>query len=54
MEAFLAGRLPFLAIVDTVAAVVSEHTVTAAGSVAEVLDADTWARVRARELTMTA
>ncbi|MEV6862216.1 1-deoxy-D-xylulose-5-phosphate reductoisomerase [Streptosporangium subroseum] len=54
VEAFLAGRLPFLAIVDTVAAVVSEHTVTAAGSVAEVLDADTWARVRARELTMTA
>ncbi|SNS58485.1 1-deoxy-D-xylulose 5-phosphate reductoisomerase [Streptosporangium subroseum] len=54
VEAFMAGRLPFLAIVDTVAAVVSEHTVTAAGSVAEVLDADTWARVRARELTMTA
>ncbi|AWS41302.1 1-deoxy-D-xylulose-5-phosphate reductoisomerase [Streptosporangium sp. 'caverna'] len=54
VEAFLAGRLPFLAIVDTVAAVVSEHTVTAADSVAEVLDADTWARVRARELTMTA
>ncbi|MDP9845918.1 1-deoxy-D-xylulose-5-phosphate reductoisomerase [Streptosporangium lutulentum] len=54
VEAFLAGRLPFLAIVDTVAAVVSEHTVTEAGSVAEVLDADAWARVRARELTTTA
>jgi 1-deoxy-D-xylulose-5-phosphate reductoisomerase len=54
VEAFLAGRLPFLGIVDTVAAVVSEHTVTAANSVAEVLDADTTARIRARELTATA
>ncbi|MFF0249294.1 1-deoxy-D-xylulose-5-phosphate reductoisomerase [Streptosporangium sandarakinum] len=51
VEAFLAGRLPFPGIVDTVAAVVAEHTVTEAGSVEEVLAADTWARVRARELT---
>ncbi|MFC4896904.1 1-deoxy-D-xylulose-5-phosphate reductoisomerase [Streptosporangium amethystogenes subsp. fukuiense] len=54
VEAFLAGRLPFLGIVDTVASVVSEHAVTEAGSVAEVLDADSWARIRARELTGTA
>ncbi|MEU4834981.1 1-deoxy-D-xylulose-5-phosphate reductoisomerase [Streptosporangium sp. NPDC023615] len=54
VEAFMAGRLPFLGIVDTVASVVSEHTVTEAGSVAEVLDADAWARIRARELTGTA
>ncbi|MER5319925.1 1-deoxy-D-xylulose-5-phosphate reductoisomerase [Streptosporangium roseum] len=54
VEAFLAGRLPFLGIVDTVAAVVSEHTVTRADSVEEVLDADGWARARARELTATA
>ncbi|MFI6513103.1 1-deoxy-D-xylulose-5-phosphate reductoisomerase [Streptosporangium sp. NPDC050855] len=54
VEAFLAGRLPFLGIVDTVASVVTEHTVTEAGSVAEVLDADAWARIRARELTGTA
>ncbi|MBG0828662.1 1-deoxy-D-xylulose-5-phosphate reductoisomerase [Planomonospora sp. ID67723] len=53
VDAFLAGRLPFLAIVDTVAAVVGEHQVTAAGSVEEVLAADAWARVRARELTAT-
>ncbi|GAA3444958.1 1-deoxy-D-xylulose 5-phosphate reductoisomerase [Planomonospora venezuelensis] len=51
VEAFLAGRLPFPAIVDTVAAVVAEHDVTGAGSVEEVLAADAWARVRARELT---
>ncbi|GAA2908306.1 1-deoxy-D-xylulose-5-phosphate reductoisomerase [Streptosporangium fragile] len=54
VEAFLAGRLPFPSIVDTVAAVVAEHTVTEADSVAEVLDADAWARNRARELTGTA
>lgn len=51
VEAFMAGRLPFLAIVDTVAAVVAAHTVTAADSVEEVLAADEWARARARELT---
>ncbi|MFD0888201.1 1-deoxy-D-xylulose-5-phosphate reductoisomerase, partial [Streptosporangium algeriense] len=54
VEAFLTGRLPFTGIVDTVAAVVSEHAVTSAETVAEVLDADEWARVRARELTATA
>ncbi|MGV9774875.1 1-deoxy-D-xylulose-5-phosphate reductoisomerase [Streptosporangium sp. NPDC003464] len=54
VDAFLAGRLPFPGIVDTVTAVVSEHTVTGADSVAEVLDADEWARARARELTATA
>ncbi len=45
------GGLPFLAIVDTVAKVVEEHQVTAAGSVDEVLAADAWARARAAELT---
>ncbi|GAA3133982.1 1-deoxy-D-xylulose-5-phosphate reductoisomerase [Streptosporangium carneum] len=54
VDAFLAGRLPFLGIVDTVAAVVSEHTVTGADTVDEVLGADEWARIRARELTATA
>ncbi|MFI7531676.1 1-deoxy-D-xylulose-5-phosphate reductoisomerase [Streptosporangium sp. NPDC049376] len=54
VEAFLTGRLPFTGIVDTVAAVVSEHAVTSAETVAEVLDADEWARIRARELTATA
>ncbi|MEU9835345.1 1-deoxy-D-xylulose-5-phosphate reductoisomerase [Streptosporangium sp. NPDC048047] len=54
VEAFLAGRLPFPGIVDTVAAVVAEHAVTEADSVEEVLAADTWARVRARELTAAA
>lgn len=52
VAAFLAGRLPFTGIVDTVAAVVGEHTVTPADSVAEVLAADAWARVRAGELVV--
>jgi 1-deoxy-D-xylulose-5-phosphate reductoisomerase len=51
VEAFLAGRLPFPAIVDTVAKVVEEHRVTAATSVEEVLAADVWARTRAAEVT---
>jgi 1-deoxy-D-xylulose 5-phosphate reductoisomerase len=50
--AFLAGRLPFLGIVDTVAQVVSEHTGDGDQvTLADVLAADGWARARARELT---
>ncbi|WP_369201366.1 1-deoxy-D-xylulose-5-phosphate reductoisomerase [Streptomyces sp. PU-14G] len=52
VEAFLAGRLPFTGIVDTVAAVVEEHG-TPAGTgltLPDVLAAETWARARAREL----
>jgi 1-deoxy-D-xylulose-5-phosphate reductoisomerase len=56
--AFLAGRLPFPAIVDTIARVVSEHA-SGSGTGArsegltldDVLAADQWARTRARELT---
>lgn len=51
VDAFLAGRLPFPGIVDTIEAVVGAHTVSPAGSVEEVLAADSWARARARELT---
>lgn len=52
VEAFRAGRLPFLGIVDTVARVVNEHDVTTAGvTLDDVLAADSWARTRTRELT---
>jgi 1-deoxy-D-xylulose-5-phosphate reductoisomerase len=52
VDAFLAGRLPFLAIVDTVARVVSERAGhDGALSLEDVLAADEWARIRARELT---
>jgi 1-deoxy-D-xylulose-5-phosphate reductoisomerase len=51
VEAFLKGGLPFLAIVDTVGKVVSEHTPGTASTVEEVLSADAWARTRAAELT---
>lgn len=53
VAAFLAGRLPFTGIVDTVAQVVEEHG-TPAGetslTLADVLDAEDRARTRAREL----
>jgi 1-deoxy-D-xylulose-5-phosphate reductoisomerase len=59
VEAFLAGRLPFLGIVDTVAAVLAAHEGgTAAGGAAsdwtpsldDVLAADGWAREQAGRL----
>jgi 1-deoxy-D-xylulose-5-phosphate reductoisomerase len=55
VAAFLAGRIPFLGIVDTVASVLSEHEVTIGNplSLADVLQAESWARGRARQLTGT-
>ncbi len=57
VDAFLAGRLPFTGIVDTVAEVVAEHGTPRAGTsltVADVLEAETWARARAREIAAQA
>ncbi|MFD0335906.1 1-deoxy-D-xylulose-5-phosphate reductoisomerase [Streptomyces erythrogriseus] len=54
VEAFRTGALPFLGIIDTVTRVVEEHGTPAAGTsltVPDVLEAETWARARARELT---
>jgi 1-deoxy-D-xylulose-5-phosphate reductoisomerase len=53
---FLAGRISFPAIVDTVARVVSEHDTSRAGAagVDDVLAVDAWARARAREITRSA
>src|SRR5258707_4474124 len=50
---FLAGRIPFTRIVDTVARVVSENDTSRgrAATLDDVLAVDAWARVRARELT---
>jgi 1-deoxy-D-xylulose-5-phosphate reductoisomerase len=50
VEQFLAGRLPFLGIVDTVAAVVEENPVRERATLAEVLESEEWARRRAHEL----
>ncbi len=49
---FLAGRISFRRIVDTVARIVSEHDAarTPVTSVTDVLAVDAWARRRAREL----
>ncbi|MFE4251053.1 1-deoxy-D-xylulose-5-phosphate reductoisomerase [Streptomyces sp. NPDC056910] len=60
VDAFLNGALPFNGIMDTVTRVVEEHGVpstTTSGTsltVADVLEAETWARARARELTAQA
>jgi len=53
VSAFMAGRIPFTGIVDTIAQVVSEQGGTGRdiGEIADVLAADRWARDRARELT---
>jgi 1-deoxy-D-xylulose-5-phosphate reductoisomerase len=51
VEAFLAGRLGFLAIVETVARVLADHTVGNLRTVSDVVDAETWARERAAALT---
>ncbi|WP_344164307.1 1-deoxy-D-xylulose-5-phosphate reductoisomerase [Kribbella yunnanensis] len=53
VQAFRDGRLPFLAIVDTVARVLTDHDVPSYEelSVDDVLAADAWARTRAREIT---
>jgi 1-deoxy-D-xylulose-5-phosphate reductoisomerase len=53
---FLAGRISFPRIVDTVARVVSEHDTSGAGvtTVDDVLAVDAWARTRAREITRSA
>jgi 1-deoxy-D-xylulose-5-phosphate reductoisomerase len=56
VAAFLAGRIPFAGIVDTVAQVVSEHDGPGRDDIGigDVLAADSWARNRARELTEAA
>jgi 1-deoxy-D-xylulose-5-phosphate reductoisomerase len=55
VESFLAGRLRFNRIIETVARVVSEHRGSGGGAVTmpDVLAADGWARERAGELTGT-
>ena len=54
VEAFRAGTLPFNGIMETVTRVVEEHGAPATGTpltVSDVLEAESWARTRARELT---
>lgn len=50
VTAFLDDRLPFLGITDVIEQVLGAHPGGAAGSVADVLGAEEWARARAREL----
>ena len=50
VAAFLAGRIGFLDIVDTIERVVGNHVPRGEPDLAGVLAADAWARARAREL----
>ncbi len=57
VHAFLAGLLPFTGIVDTVARVVEEQSIAGSGTsltLPDVLEAETRARARARQLAGTA
>jgi 1-deoxy-D-xylulose-5-phosphate reductoisomerase len=54
VEAFVTGRLAFLGIVDTVAAVVAAHHPVPEPTLDDVLDAEQWARARAREMVTAA
>ncbi len=51
VAAFLEGRLPFEAIVDTVARVVDEHPLRERPTLVEVLETEKWARERAQQLS---
>jgi 1-deoxy-D-xylulose-5-phosphate reductoisomerase len=53
VAAFMAGRIAFLDIVDTIATVVGEHSGSSAGtlSLEDVADAERWARERAQQLS---
>jgi 1-deoxy-D-xylulose-5-phosphate reductoisomerase len=53
VAAFLAGRIGFLDIVDTVERVVEDHVPEGEPDLAGVIAADAWARARARELVPT-
>ena len=52
VAAFVAGRIGFLQIVDTIAAVLSEHDASSGSrlTLEDVANAESWARARAREL----
>ena len=50
VQAFVDGRLPFLGIVDTVAAVVDGNPFRERATLADVLESEEWARTRAQEL----
>ena len=56
VAAFLAGRISFPRIVDTVARIVSEHDASSTGELTleDVLGVDAWARARANELNAVA
>jgi 1-deoxy-D-xylulose-5-phosphate reductoisomerase len=53
VAAFIDGRLPYLDIVGVVEKVLAEHTGTTDPSLEDIEAAESWARVRAREVVET-
>jgi 1-deoxy-D-xylulose-5-phosphate reductoisomerase len=53
VAAFVAGRIGFLQIVDTIAAILAEHSPASGSALTldDVAEAESWARARAREMT---
>jgi 1-deoxy-D-xylulose-5-phosphate reductoisomerase len=49
VAAFLAGRIPFTAIPESIEEVMGGHPAAALGALEDVLEADAWARRRAGE-----
>ncbi|MDR4156841.1 1-deoxy-D-xylulose-5-phosphate reductoisomerase, partial [Bacillus cereus] len=50
VDAFLAGQVPYLAIVDTVQKVVAEFSGVDEPDLAQLHEAENWARTRAKQL----
>jgi len=50
VAAFLDGRVPFMAIPESISEVMDDHKTTALGHLEDVLEADAWARERSRSV----
>ena len=50
VETFLEGRIGFMAIAESIEKVMDLHAPHAIGSIEEVLEADRWGRITARQV----
>ena len=53
-DAFLDGDLPYLQIVDSLAQVLGEHTGIDNPDLAQIMEAQTWAKGKAQQIVMNA
>ncbi|MDU5308114.1 MAG: 1-deoxy-D-xylulose-5-phosphate reductoisomerase, partial [Varibaculum cambriense] len=54
VDAFLDGNLPYLQIVDSLAQVLAEHTGIDNPDLAQIMEAQTWAKSKAQQIVMNA